>query len=94
MIVFAHDSNRKNKAVPANLGVPGFPYTQIVWGKLQPLYPQNTCFTQQRNKIYSQKLVPVRPSQVVFLFLVLADSKIACGREGFAIIYHTSYKHC
>ena len=32
MMVFARDSNRKNKAVPADpgcSGVPGFPYTQI-----------------------------------------------------------------
>ena len=25
MIVFAHDSNRKNKAVPGCCGIPGFP---------------------------------------------------------------------
>ena len=33
MIVFARDSNRKNKAVPADpgcSGVPGFPYTPVV----------------------------------------------------------------
>ena len=32
MIVFARDSNRKNKVVPADLGcsgVPGFPYTHL-----------------------------------------------------------------
>ena len=38
----------------------------------------------------------IRPSQVVFLFLVLAKSKIGCGREGLAIMplfidkYYTS----
>ena len=32
MIVFARDSNRKNKAVPADpgcTGIPGFPYTPV-----------------------------------------------------------------